>query len=140
MCHVARQRGRSTSTHLAPGMIGPEWVRRPQSAADHVIGVSGSGHSKRPPGRRVARPSATRLARARTRTEGACGALRLEEAAASLFFQRAERQKCSEYIYTFDGAADFVGVPSLVQAAPSSSSRRLTTGLLCGMVRADPVV
>ncbi len=37
-------------------------------------------------------------------------------------------------------AADFVEVPSLVQAAPSSSSRRLTTGLLCGMVRADPVV
>ncbi len=37
-------------------------------------------------------------------------------------------------------AADFVGVPSLAQAAPSSSSRRLTTGLLCGMVRADPVV
>ncbi len=37
-------------------------------------------------------------------------------------------------------AADFVGVPNLVQAAPSSSSRRLTTGLLCGMVRADPVV
>ncbi len=38
------------------------------------------------------------------------------------------------------GAADFVEVPSLVQAAPSSNSRRLTTGLLCGMVRADPVV
>ncbi len=34
----------------------------------------------------------------------------------------------------------FVGIPSLVQAAPSSSSRKLTTGLLCGMVRADPVV
>jgi len=29
--HVARQRGRSTSTRLAPGMSGREWVRTPQN-------------------------------------------------------------------------------------------------------------
>ena len=58
----------------------------------------------------------------------------------SVLDERAIAQRwCSEYTLP-TGAADFVGIPSLVQAAPSSSSRTLTTGLLCGMVRADPVV
>ncbi len=86
MFHVARQRGRSTSTHLAPGMSGRAWVRTPQNGAAHVTGISAAGPDKRPSARRPRSSSARSLARARTQTEGACGALRLGKAAASLFF------------------------------------------------------
>jgi len=73
--HVTRQRGRSTSTHLAPGMSGREWVRVPQNAAAHVTGISAAGPHDRPSARRPRSSSARRLARARTQTKGACGAL-----------------------------------------------------------------
>ena len=107
MCHVARQRGRSTSTHLAPGMIGPEWVRRPQSAADHVTGISAAGPDDRPSAKRPRSSSARSLATARTQTEGACGALRLGVPAASLFFPSSEAIAAG---YT-DGERTFAGGP-----------------------------
>jgi len=47
MFHVARQRGRSTSTHLVPGMSARERVRTPQNGAAHVTGISTAGHGKR---------------------------------------------------------------------------------------------
>ncbi len=105
--HVARQRGRSTSTHLAPGMIGPEWVRRPQSAADHVTGISAAGPDDRPSAKRPRSSSARSLATARTQTEGACGALRLGVPAASLFFPSSEAIAAG---YT-DGERTFAGGP-----------------------------
>ncbi len=105
--HVTRQRGRSTSTHLAPGMIGPEWVRRPQSAADHVTGISAAGPDDRPSAKRPRSSSARSLATARTQTEGACGALRLGVPAASLFFPSSEAIAAG---YT-DGERTFAGGP-----------------------------
>ncbi len=67
--HVARQRGRSTSTHLAPDMIGREQVRTSQNAAAHVTGISASGPTKRPSARRPRNSPATRLARLQPRKE-----------------------------------------------------------------------
>ncbi len=107
MFHVARQRGRSTSTHLAPGMSGRAWVRTPQNGAAHVTGISATGPDKRPSARRPRSSSARSLARARTQTEGACGALRLGKAAASLFFPSS---KAIAGRYT-DGSRTFAGGP-----------------------------
>jgi len=85
--HVARQRDSLPCKRSAPGMSGQEWVRTPQNAAAHVTGISASGPAKRPSARSPRSSSTRRPARVPTRTEGACGALRLGEPAASLFFQ-----------------------------------------------------